>query len=125
MTDFCMLLSTPFPLAPNNFCVTSSRMILCCSTTYPLNCCLSSHLIGPYFRVFSASLRVRFYIHGKLIASVVTFLDLCFMIRASTLLALTSVCTAYTGISQNAWASLISHVGFSSTGEYQGGTSSK
>ena len=44
MTDFCMLFSTFFPLAPNNLCVTSSSsfdhpprtsmMILCCSTTH-------------------------------------------------------------------------------------------
>ena len=129
-----MLLSTSFPLAPNNFCVTSSSsfdhpprtsvMILCCSTTYPLNCCLSRHVMCPYFRVFSASLRVRFSIHGQYISSVVTFLALWYMIRASTVGPYLSLYRVYWYIPECLGISAL-YVGFGSTGEYQGSTFSQ
>ena len=78
--DFCIRLRTSLLFGPNNLCSTASSshdqpprtsiIMLCCSTVYPLYCCFSSHLNGPYFKVFSSSFRARLSIHGQLISSV-------------------------------------------------------
>ena len=80
MMDFCIRLRTSLLFGPNNLCSTASSshdqpprtsiIMLCCSTVYPLYCCFSSHLNGPYFKVFSSSFHARLSIHGQLISSV-------------------------------------------------------
>ena len=100
MTDFCIRLRTSLLFGPNNLWSTASSshdqpprtsiIMLCCSTVYHLYCCFSSHLNGQCFKVFSTSFRARLSFHGQLISSVRTCLNLWLIIRASTLLALTS-----------------------------------
>ena len=69
---------------------------------YPGYCFLISHRSGAYLRVFSSSFCFRFSIQGQLISNRFTvFLSLS-TILASTLLARTSVWSAYTGTSQYA-----------------------
>ena len=62
MMDFCIRLKTSLLFGPNNLCSAASSshdqpprtsiIMLCCFTVYPLYCCFSSHLNGPYFKVF-------------------------------------------------------------------------
>ena len=75
--------------------------------------------------VFSSSFFSRFVTHGQLISSVMTRFDSWWITRASTLLALTSWCSANRETSQNACALFDSKTGFGFNGEYQGGTESK
>ena len=126
MMDFCIRLRTSLLFGPNNLCSTASSshdqpprtsiIMLCCSTVYPLYCCFSSHLNGPYFKVFSSSFGAWLSIQGQLISSVSTCLDLWLIIWASTILALTSWQSAYTGTSQNTCTLLFSYTGFGLTG---------
>ena len=66
----------------------------------------------------------RFVTHGQLISSVMTRFDSRLIMRASTLLALTSWSSAKKETSQNACALIASYTGFGFIGEYQGGIES-
>ena len=92
--------------------------------SYPWYFCFNSQRSSPYFVVSPPhSFFSRFVTHGQLISSVMTRFDSWLIVRASTLLALTSWCSANRGTSQNAFALLASYtVGFGFNGEYQGGT---
>ena len=93
--DFCIRWRTSLLFGSNNLCSTvssshdqsprTSIIMLCCSTVHPLHCCFSSHLNGPYFKVFSSSFRARLSIHGQLISSVSTCLDLWLLISGRRL----------------------------------------
>ena len=87
-----------------------------------LSFCFNSQRSGPYFVVFSSSFFSRFVTHGQLISSEMTRFDSWLLMRASTLLALTSWCAANRGTSQNTCALFSSNTGFGFSGEYQGGT---
>ena len=133
-TAFCKLWRTLSLLVPtNSFSLTSksrhhspntSIMILYCFTSYPWYFCFISQRSGPYFVVFSSSFFSRYLTHGQLISSVMTRFDSWLIMRASTLLALTSWCSVNRGTSQNGWALFASYTGFGFSGEYQGGTES-
>ena len=99
-------------------------MILYCFMSYPWYFCFNYQPSGPYIVVFSFSFFSRFVTHGQLISSVMTRFDSWLIMRASSLLALTSWCPANRGTSQNACALLASYTGFGFSGEYQGGTKS-
>ena len=99
-------------------------MILYCFTLYPWYFCFSSQQSGPYFVIFSSFFFFRFVTHGQLISRVMTRFDAWLIMRASTLLALTSWCPANIGTSQNACALFDSYTAFGLIGEYQGGTES-
>ena len=98
-------------------------MVLYCFTLYPWYFCFNSQRSGPYFVVFSSFFFSRFLTHGQLISSVMTRFDTWLIMRASTLLALTSWCSANRGTSQNAWE-FDWYTSFGFSGEYQGGTES-
>ena len=99
-------------------------MILYCFTSYPCYFCFNSNRSGPHFVVFSSSFFSRFVTHWQLISSVMARFDSWLIMRASTLLALTSWCSANRGASQNASALLASYTRFGFSGDYQGGTES-
>ena len=134
ITAFCTSWRTPLLLLPtNSFSSTSksrhhpsntSIMSLYCFTSYLWYFCFNSQRSGPYFVVFSSFFFSRFLTHGQLISSVMTRFDKWLIMRASTLLALTSWCSANRGTSQNACALFDSYTGFGFNGEYQGGTES-
>ena len=88
---FCIRLSTDLDVCPTRFFIVSSTstdhppstsiIMLNCFTSYPGNCCFSSHLNGPYLAVFSASLIALLSIHGQLISITATrFLSFSFFI---------------------------------------------
>ena len=97
-------------------------MILYCFTSYPWYFRFNFQQSGPYFVVFSFSFFSRFVTHWQLISSVMTRFHLWLIMRASTMSALTSWCSANRGTSQNACALFASYTGFGFSGEYQGGT---
>ena len=97
-------------------------MTLYCFTSYPCYFCFNSQRSGPYFVVFSSSFFSPFVTHWQLISSVIARFDLWLIMRASTLLALTSWCSTNRGASQNASALLASYTRFGFSGDYQGGT---
>ena len=70
-----------------------------CLTQYPRHCSLSSHLIGPYFLVFSSSFCVQLSIHGQLISTAMTFFSLRLMNLAFTLFCGRCSCSANAGTS--------------------------
>ena len=98
--------------------------MLYCFTSYPWYFCFNSQQSSPYFVVFPSVFISRFVAHGQLISSVMTRFDSWLIIGASTLLALTSWCSANSGTSQNACALFASYTGFGVSGEYLGGTES-
>ena len=108
------------------FLVMNSKrcIILYCFSSYSWYFCFNSQRCGPYFVVFSSSFFSRFVTHGELISSVMTRFDSWLIMRASTLLALTSWCSANRGTSQNVCALFASYTGFGFSGESQGGTES-
>ena len=99
-------------------------MILYCFTSSPCYFCFNFQRSGPHFVVFSSSFFSRFVTHWQLISSVMARFDSWLIMRASTLLALTSWCSANRGASQNASALLSSYTRFGFSGDYQGGTES-
>ena len=127
-----MLWRTPLLLLPTKFFSLTSKswhhplsksiMIPYCFTSYPWSFCFNSQRSGPYFVVFSSSFFSQFVTHGQLISSEMTRFDSWLLMRASTLLALTSWCAANRGTSQNACALFASNTGFGFRGEYQGST---
>ena len=98
-------------------------MILYCFTSYPCYFSFNSQRSGPYFVIFS-SFFSRFVTHWQLISSVMARFDSWLIMRASTLLTLTSWCSANRGASRNASALLASYTRFGFSGDYQGGTES-
>ena len=85
---------------------------------------LRSQRSGAYFVVFSTSFFSRLVTHEQLILSVITCFNSCLIMRAWTLLASTSWCSANRGTSQNTCASFAPYTGFGFSGEYQGVTES-
>ena len=117
---FCIFFKTSFdrslpskPLIPEITSVEyhaprTSIMMFTCFISQPGYCCFNSHRSGAYFLVFSSSFVLRFVIHGQLISNRrISFLTLS-TIRASILLALTSVFSAKTRTSQYAVMELFS-----------------
>ena len=80
----------------------------------------------PYLSVFyfSSSFLVLLSIHGQLISIVQTPFLSWLTSRVSIRFVLTSLCSAWMGISQNASPVVFWWAGFGITGEYHGGTSS-
>ena len=99
-------------------------MILYCFISYPWYFCFNSQRSCSYFVLFSSSFFSRSVTHEQLISSVTTRFDSWLIMRAWTLLAPTSWCSAVRGTSQNTYAVLASYTGFGFSGEYQGGTNS-
>ena len=103
---FCIRLSTDLDLCPTrsfivsststNYPPSTSIIMLNCFTSYPGYCCFSSHLNGPYFAVFSASLIALLSIHGQLISITATHFLSFSTILASILLAFTITTTTTT-----------------------------
>ena len=77
---------------PNTFTV-----ILFCFTSYPWYFCFNYKRNGPYFVVFFSFLFSRFVTHGQHSLSLITCFHSWLIIRASTLFALTSCCSANRG----------------------------
>ena len=77
----------------------TSIMILYCFTLCPWYFWFNSQRSDPYFVVFSSSFFFRFVTHGQLIFSMMTRFDSWLIMRVSTLLALTSWCSANRGTS--------------------------
>ena len=130
----CMLWRTPLLLLPTNSSSLTSKsrhhppntfiMLLYCFISYPWYFCFNSQRSCPYFVLFSSSFFSRSVTHGQLISSVTTRFDSWLLMRAWTLLAPTSWCSANRGTSQNTYALLASYTGFGFSGEYQGDTNS-
>ena len=122
MTDLCMRFKISLLFEPRNFLrgvsistlqsPSTSMITLICLMVYPWYCALSSHLRGSYLRVFSLAFLLRFSIHGQLISMVVTVFFWWLITLASTWFALTSLCSANTGMSQYACTSQFSYSGF-------------
>ena len=102
----------------------TSIMMLSWLLQYPGYCCLSSHIWGSYFLVFSSCFCIPLSIHGQLISTVMTFFSLWSMNPASTLFYGNYSCSANTSTSQYAFASRASYKGLAPTREYHGGTES-
>ena len=83
-------------------------MILHGLISYPGYLCFNSHLSGAYFMVFSEVLLSRLLSQGQLISKATTCLSLLLTILASTLFALSSWYSPYTGTSQYACTSAVS-----------------
>ena len=130
----CMLWRTPLLLLPTNSSSLTSKsrhhppntfiMLLYCFISYPWYFCFNSQRSCPYFVLFSSSFFSRSVTHEQLISTVTTRFDSWLIMRAWTLLAPTSWCSANRGTSQNTYALLASYTGFGFSGEYQGGTNS-
>ena len=117
-TDFCIFIKTSLLFLPTKtltvlsspleYPASTSRMMLCWSMRYPLNCCFSSSRKGAYFSVFSWSFAALLSTHGQLISKMVTIFRLWSTTLASIRLALTTTWSAYSGTSQKACASALS-----------------
>ena len=128
---FCIFFRTSFDrslpnkhlipeLIPFEYPPRTSILMFTCFISQPGYCCFNSHRSGAYFLVFSSSFVLRFVVHGQLISNrIISFLTLS-TIRASILLALTSLFSAKTGTSQYAVMELFSVIGSGSLGEHQG-----
>ena len=103
----CILWRTPLLLLPTNSSSLTSKsrhhppntfiMLLYCFISYPWYFCFNSQRSSPYFVLFSSPFLSRFVTHGQLISSVTTRFDSWLLMRAWTLLAPTSRCSANRG----------------------------
>ena len=108
-------LSTPLALLPTSFCrvasksldhpPSTSKMILHWLISYPGYLCFNSHLSGAYFSEVCLS---RLLTLGQPISRAITCLSLLLTILASTLFALSSCYSPYTGASQYACTFVVS-----------------
>lgn len=87
-------------------------MMLCWENLYPGCRSSSSHLSGPYFRIFSSVFICRFSIQGLLISIRITAFFTLSMTCASIRFAQSSTSSAKRGTSQKALSSSFSYTGF-------------